>query len=83
MTFQDDVAAIAAEHGPHVAIEYAAQAMDAFSDGILPGLRLGDFMRQTWSDFWNALLLSGLRTAASSGALHELAYYTMEVNDVR
>lgn len=80
MTFQDDVAAIAAERSPHVAVEYVAQCNDALYDGFMPGLGLGSFIRKTWIDFWNSLLLNGLRNAASSGALHELDYYT-EVTD--
>lgn len=81
MSFQDDVAAIAAEHGPHVAIEYAAQCHEALYEGFAPGMGkwCGDQLRSIWADFWKSLLLNGLRIAASSGAAHELDYYATEV----
>lgn len=74
MSFQDDVAPIAAEHGPDVAIEYAAQTIDA----VWPGT--AEPIRAIWAGFFKDLL--PLYVAASSGAVHELDYYTTEVTRV-
>ncbi|OBK92398.1 hypothetical protein A5646_03595 [Mycobacterium sp. 1245499.0] len=71
MSFQDDVAAIAAEHGMDVAVEYAAQSFD-----LTLGPPVGDVLRNLWRDIREPLLLHGFRMAASSGADHELNYYT-------